>query len=59
MKICPKCGRLVFFNSYFGAYICENCDWEDATQGKRRDSCVRYTVIKNVKYVKYVKKPVQ
>lgn len=38
VRICPKCGSLVYFNSYFGAYICENCEWEDASYAKRRDS---------------------
>lgn len=28
MKICPKCGNVVFYNSYFGAYMCNTCDWE-------------------------------
>lgn len=31
MKICPKCGSLTNFNTYFGAEICSNsqCDWKD------------------------------
>lgn len=29
MKVCPKCGKVVDFNSYFGAYICDECGWED------------------------------
>lgn len=41
VRVCPKCGNLVYFNSYFGAYICENCEWEDATYAKKRDAyCV-------------------
>lgn len=28
--LCKNCGALVSFNSYFGAYICENCEWEKA-----------------------------
>lgn len=39
MKICPECGRLISYNSYFGAYICENCKWEDASNSKRRATC--------------------
>lgn len=39
MIICPECGGLVFFNSYFGAYICPNCSWEDDSYGKKRDAC--------------------
>lgn len=38
--ICPKCKNLVYFNSYFGAYICENCDWENASYAKKRDSYI-------------------
>lgn len=37
MKICPKCGKAVSYNSYFGAYICGYCYWEDATIGERRN----------------------
>lgn len=29
MKICPKCGKAVSYNSYFGAYICGNYNWEE------------------------------
>jgi len=39
MKMCPKCGRLLSYNSYFGAYICEMCNWEDASRGRRRNVC--------------------
>lgn len=28
MKVCPKCGKVVSYNSYFEAYICKNCNWE-------------------------------
>lgn len=38
--ICPKCKNLAYFNSYFGAYICENCNWEDDSYAQERDSCV-------------------
>lgn len=38
--VCPECKNLVYFNSYFGAYICENCDWEDASYAKKRDSYI-------------------
>lgn len=37
MKICPNCGKVLSYNSYFGAYICSNCKWEDATIGKKRN----------------------
>lgn len=35
MKICPNCGKLVSYNSYFGAYICDNCNWEKSERVKR------------------------
>lgn len=38
VKVCPKCGSLVYFNSYFGAYICESCEWEDNSYAKKRNS---------------------
>lgn len=37
MKICPKCGKVLAYNSYFGAYICNDCRWEDATFGDKRN----------------------
>lgn len=49
MKICPKCGELVSYNSYFGAYICENCNWEDNTRAKLRDNISRQDLEKEVK----------
>ena len=33
MKICPKCGKVLSYNSYFGAYICDECKWENADYG--------------------------
>ncbi|CCY67692.1 unknown [Clostridium sp. CAG:678] len=27
MKVCPNCGKVVSYNSYFGGYICNNCEW--------------------------------
>lgn len=45
MKICPKCGKVLSYNSYFGAYICSNCNWEDSLnrtkKGNRR--CVPFS----------------
>lgn len=38
--VCPECKKLVYFNSYFGAYICDNCGWEDNSYAKKRDSYV-------------------
>lgn len=37
MKICPKCGKVLSYNSYFGAYICNTCSWEDASQKQKRN----------------------
>lgn len=34
MKVCPKCGNIVSYNSYFGAYICDNCNWENTVRAK-------------------------
>lgn len=45
MKICPKCGKVISYNSYFGAYICTDCKWEDATIGvKRNKGVISYKV---------------
>lgn len=38
MKVCPNCGKVIGFNSYFGAYICENCKWEDDSYNQKRIS---------------------
>lgn len=38
--VCPECKKLVYFNSYFGAYICQSCGWEDASYAQKRDSYV-------------------
>lgn len=32
MKICPKCGKVLSYNSYFGAYICSSCNWEEVSR---------------------------
>ncbi len=37
MKICPKCGKVLSYNSYFGGYICVDCNWEDASVGDNRN----------------------
>lgn len=36
MKVCPECGKVIGFNSYFGAYICDDCGWEDDTYNQKR-----------------------
>lgn len=27
LKLCPVCGSVTAYNTYFGAYICGNCNW--------------------------------
>jgi len=49
MKVCPKCGKVIGFNSYFGAYICENCEWEDDTYSRER---VEYCTKKKIEIQK-------
>ena len=36
MKVCPKCGKVVGFNSYFGSYLCTECGWEDDSYREER-----------------------
>ena len=36
MKLCPKCGSLVSYNLYFGAYICSKCKLRDDSYDKIR-----------------------
>ncbi len=43
MIICPKCGKVLAYNSYFGAYICSDCKWEEASNGIKRNKGV-YTL---------------
>ena len=51
MKVCPKCGRVIGFNSYFGAYICEECGWEDVIYTHERIiSFSKKTYFKIIKY---------
>lgn len=49
MKVCPKCGKVIGFNSYFGAYICDNCEWEDASYSQER---IEYFSNKNEEFAK-------
>lgn len=49
MKVCPKCGKVIGFNSYFGAYICDNCEWEDASYSQER---IEYFSNKNEEFSK-------
>jgi ribosomal protein L37AE/L43A len=27
VKLCPKCGKLAHYNTYFGAYMCDHCGY--------------------------------
>lgn len=52
MKICPNCGKVLAYNSYFGAYICDNCKWEDATIGEKRNRGVMYYKVNAAEHLK-------
>ena len=39
-RLCPDCGWIVNYNSYFGAYMCEKCPWMD--DSPRRERLERY-----------------
>ena len=47
MKVCPKCGKVIGFNSCFGAYICDECGWEDDTYNQQRIQYYSQRVIKD------------
>lgn len=47
MKICPNCGKVLSYNSYFGAYICTDCNWEDARLGQKRNMGVQITITRS------------
>jgi len=36
--LCPQCGKLANYNSYFGAYFCSECKWEDRSPARRRSA---------------------
>lgn len=42
MKICPNCGRVLSYNSYFGAYICDACSWEEVSKGTKNQRLFYY-----------------
>lgn len=31
--ICPDCGKIAGFNSYFGSYVCGHCGWMEKRNG--------------------------
>ena len=52
MIICPKCHELVAFNSYFGAYICKECNWKDDSFRKKRIETEDEKLVKELKDAK-------
>lgn len=42
MELCPKCGGISFYDSYFGAYICTRCDWRDDSPARDRELVHRF-----------------
>lgn len=34
MIICPKCGKVISYNSYFKGYICNYCSFENRDNKK-------------------------
>lgn len=56
MKVCPKCGKVIGFNLYFGAYICDACGWEDDTYNKERITYYSQRVTKTIYKVNIDKK---
>jgi len=37
MILCPKCEKLAYLNTHFGAYYCTECDWADYWLRDNRD----------------------
>ena len=29
IMLCPDCGKIVDYSSYFGAYMCNKCSWKE------------------------------
>ena len=61
MKVCPNCGEVIGYNSYFGAFICENCKWEDAHIGIKRNKGATVSAVFSIKAPKNIlkKQPVK
>lgn len=32
IKVCPKCGSIAEYNSYYGRTTCTSCSWEEEMQ---------------------------
>lgn len=37
MYICPKCGAVACYNSYFGRVICTECSWQSDLEQEIKD----------------------
>ena len=35
MKLCPRCGKIVDFSSYFQKWMCQYCHWHSEEVDKR------------------------
>lgn len=56
MIVCPNCGKVLSYNSYFGGYICTNCEWEDISEGTKRNQGVSYVKVSCIRCSKNRKK---
>ncbi len=50
MKLCSKCGKLSYYNSHFGVYICEKCGYREpeittSMQSKKVSVTLRHVVL--------------
>ena len=56
MIVCPHCGSIASLNSYFGAYICEKCNWKDDSLNKTRNQFIEkeniWLVLDRIEYLK-------
>jgi hypothetical protein len=51
---CPTCGRLVTFNTYFGAYICHKCGWKNENYNiDRATACTSGTFVLSKSMAEY------
>lgn len=46
MKLCPKCGSLGYFNSYFNSFMCNTCEYTWKEKEGNKNSPLRAYVIK-------------
>jgi hypothetical protein len=50
-KLCPECGGIVDYHSYFGAWVCNKCNWKDITPRLERLERYRVADIPKIVYV--------